>query len=278
MQDLSTQWVQSYPCKTKTSQETHRSLQKYLEPGRKLNVIYTNNSLEFGKAFEDLSWNHCASTPHRSETNGIAERAVHRVKEETSAVLSQSGLDNEWLADSMRCYCYLRNIQDLLSDGKTPYERRFGMPLNGPVIPFGAMLENHPIPAMDISRLLLFGKKVLRGIFFGYVLYAVRIWKGDTLVAELEELEEMDASQRHARRLNAKEVLTPMKGDNFKFPVEDGTVKVSRGDQRLRPSASIWDRPERGEEQEVLRRESDGLSSPNPLQDDSTLDDAEAEK
>ena len=37
------------------------------------------------------------STPHRSETNGIAERAVRRVKEGTSAVLLQSGLDkNGW--------------------------------------------------------------------------------------------------------------------------------------------------------------------------------------
>ena len=35
------------------------------------------------KACEDLSWNHCTSTPHRSETNGIAERAVLRVKEGT---------------------------------------------------------------------------------------------------------------------------------------------------------------------------------------------------
>ena len=43
-------------------------------------------SLEFGKACEDLSWNHCTSTPHRSETNGIGERAVRRVKEGTSAV------------------------------------------------------------------------------------------------------------------------------------------------------------------------------------------------
>ena len=32
-------------------------------------VIYTDNSFEFGKASEDLSWNHCTSTPHRSETN-----------------------------------------------------------------------------------------------------------------------------------------------------------------------------------------------------------------
>ena len=26
----------------------------------------------------------------------------------------------------MECYTYLRNVIDLLSDGKTPYERRFG--------------------------------------------------------------------------------------------------------------------------------------------------------
>ena len=75
VQDLATQWIQAYPCKTKTSQETQRSLQKFLEPDRKPKVIYTDNSLEFGKACEDLSWNHCTSTPHRSETNGIAERA-----------------------------------------------------------------------------------------------------------------------------------------------------------------------------------------------------------
>ena len=50
VQDLATQWIQSYPCKTKTSQETQRSLQKFWEPDRKPKVIYTDNSLEFGKA------------------------------------------------------------------------------------------------------------------------------------------------------------------------------------------------------------------------------------
>ena len=59
VQDLATQWIQSYPCKTKTSQETLRSLQKFLEPNRKPKVIYTDNFLEFGKACEDLSWNRC---------------------------------------------------------------------------------------------------------------------------------------------------------------------------------------------------------------------------
>ena len=126
VQDLATQWIQAYPCQTKTSQETQRSLQKFLEPERKPKVIYTDNSLELGKACEDLSWNHSTSTPHRSETNGIAERAVRRVKEGTSAVLLQSGLNENWWADSLKCYTYLRNVTDPSSDGKTPFERRFG--------------------------------------------------------------------------------------------------------------------------------------------------------
>ena len=43
VQDLATQWIQPYPCKTKTSQETQRSSQKFLEPDRKPKVIYTDN-------------------------------------------------------------------------------------------------------------------------------------------------------------------------------------------------------------------------------------------
>ena len=105
----------------------------------------------------------------------------------------------------VECYCYLRTVHDLLSDGKTPYGRRFGVP----------SVEYHPISAMDISRLHQFGPQVLPGILLGYVLYAGGIWKGDIMVADIKELEEMGASEIHARRLNAKEVSTAMKGDNF---------------------------------------------------------------
>ena len=88
-------------------------------------------------------------TPHRCETNGIAERAVRRVKEGTSAVLLQSGLDEKWWAGSAECYCCLRNVQDVLPDWEIPWERRFGKPFKGPIVPFGAMVENHPISARD---------------------------------------------------------------------------------------------------------------------------------
>ena len=77
------------------------------------------------------------------------------------------------------------------------------------------MLEYHPIFAEDLSRLHQFGPKVLPGIFLGCVLHAVRIWKGDIAVADIEELEEMDASEIHARKLNAKEVFTPVSREKF---------------------------------------------------------------
>ena len=103
-------------------------------------------------------------------------------------------------------------------------------------------------------------QKVLPDIFLGYVLYARRIWKGEIMIADSEEFGQMDASELHARRLNAKEVLTPMKGENFIFTVADGTVKISGGDQDLRTS-TIRDNKDRGEEQDILRRESEGCSS-----------------
>ena len=166
-------WCRTWPlngsrhirARPKLHKETQRSLQKFLEPERNPKVIYTDNSLEFGKACADLSWNHCTSTPHRSETNGIAERAVRRVKEGTSAVFVQSGLNENWWADSMECYNYLRNVTDLLSDGKTPCEARFGQPLKRPIIPFGSLVEYHPVTAKDQSRIPQFGKKVLAGLF-----------------------------------------------------------------------------------------------------------------
>ena len=97
--DSATQWLQTYAGKTKASQETENSSRKLLEPKE----IYTDNALEFGKVCEELLWNHCISFPHRSETNGIAERAVRRVKEGTPAILLQGFLDEDWWDHSMEC-------------------------------------------------------------------------------------------------------------------------------------------------------------------------------
>ena len=54
------------------------------------------------------------------------------------------------------------------------------------------------------------------------------------LVVDFEELEEMDASDIHAKRLNATEVILLKSGENCKCPVADGTVQPYGGDKGLR--------------------------------------------
>ena len=50
------------------------------------------------------------------------------------------------------------------------------------------------------------------------------------MVTDFEDLENLDASEIDARRLDAKEVLMLENGGNFIFPITDGTVKLSGGD------------------------------------------------
>ena len=126
-------------------------------------------------------------------------------------------------------------------------QRLCGQPFKGPIIPFGSLVEYHPITAKDQSRIHQFGKKVLPGLFLGYALYAGEIWKGDVLVADLEELETMDASEIYSKRLNAKEVIFPKEKGEFIFPIADGRIKPLGGDQDLRTSTLIRHRSVQGE-------------------------------
>ena len=186
---------------------------KFLEPTRKPKVIHTDNSLEFGKSCEDLHWNHCTSTPHRPETNGIAETGA--LKEGTSSVLLQSGLNENWWSDSMECYCYLRNTRSLVwwDDTSRKAIRRTIQRINNSV-----WFENQISPYF-CQRPVATASGRHEGIA-RYILWICAV-RGENLERRpygrqtFEELEKMDASQIHA--INAHEVLTPINGENFTF-------------------------------------------------------------
>ena len=63
----------------------------------------------------------------------------------------------------MEFHTYLRNVTDLLSDGKTPYERRFGQPFKGQIFPCGSLVEYHPIPAKESLTWIVPRIRSLRG-------------------------------------------------------------------------------------------------------------------
>ena len=56
--------------------------------------------------------------------------------------------------------------------GKHHVEDDFGESFKGLIIPFGSLIEYHPISPKYQTRFHQFGKKVLQGIFFGCALIA----------------------------------------------------------------------------------------------------------
>ena len=67
------------------------------------------------------------------------------------------------------------------------------------------------------------------------------------MVADVEELETMDASEMYSKGLNAKEVIFPKENGNFIFPIADGRIKLPGGDQDLRTPTLIREHPIQGE-------------------------------
>ena len=128
----------------------------------------------------------------------------------------------------MECYCSLRNIQDL-------------------------MVDCHPIFAKDISRSHQFGPKVLPDVLFGYVLYAGRILKAEILIADIDELEQMDACKNPdkfyipSRRWNSQ--------NSWRRSTSE-TIHLNQGSSGTRRGPIIF------------------RASPTPHQDESRRDDA----
>ena len=90
----------------------------------------------------------------------------------------------------------------------------------------------------------------------------MRIWKGDVLVADLEELETIDASEIYSKRLNAKEVIFPKQNGKFISPAADGRSNLCGRDEELRTSTLTREHPIRGGGHVDFLGESEGSLPP----------------
>ena len=117
--------------------------------------------------------------------------------------------------DSVECDCYLRNFQHLLA---AHFSAR--------------IMKTSPTWRDNFTRNLSW-----RGI-----------WKGDILIADIEELENMDASAIYPRRINAKEEQISREGEEFMFPITDGTAKLLGRHYEFRELTQRREQPVRSED------------------------------
>ena len=74
--DVGTGRMRSHPAHDRDSDETFRSLQHAVGWKEKVGRFYSDNAGELVKAGKRLGCRHDLATPHRSQTNGKAERHV----------------------------------------------------------------------------------------------------------------------------------------------------------------------------------------------------------
>ena len=172
VQDLATQWILSYPCKTRTSHETGRNLRNVVDPEENPRLYTQTIRWNLEKLVKTV--NGTIVRPHSSAGDKRNCRKISKKSQRGHFIFFslQSGLDEQWWAQPMECCCYCRNVQDLLSDGNTPHERRCEEQFSGPVIPFGA--TGNSKRAGEAPQV---GKKVLSSVFMDYALYTGGSWK-----------------------------------------------------------------------------------------------------
>ena len=159
----------------------------------------------------------------------------------------------------MECYTYLRNVPQIYYlMGRRPMKDVLGNHLKDLLFYLASLVECHPITAKDQSRIHQFGKKILPGLFLGYVLYTDGISKGDVLIADLEELETIDASEIYSKKLNAKEVIIFETRRIYFFQSQMDEIKTLGGDQELTTTTLVWHRPIQGKSNIDFLGESEG--------------------
>ena len=149
----------------------------------------------------------------------------------------------------MTCYCFLRNIVDLVAvktpiihsaggdsspetataienvEIATPYKHRYGEDFRGPALPFGCEVDYLPSSDKEKDSRHKFGDKTCRGIFPGYHQLVGGGWSGDLLIANWDQIENaQDFSEIYVQRIKAGEV-NPSGGPGHRFPLAEGTLR-----------------------------------------------------
>ena len=155
-----------------------------------------------------------------------------------SSVLVQSALQENWWAEAMENHCFLRNVQDLVPDGKTPHERRFNSPFKWPNIPFGAEVNIFQISSQDQGRVHLFGTKVL-----SWNIHWIRLECGrEELDKWSEELHPIPPSEMRVKRFKPKEVKT-ISTETMKVYSRAGLAKSCKRNNRYLPLCAKLEAP-----------------------------------
>ena len=233
VQDLATQWIQSYPCKTKSSHETEKKLIKIFGA-----VTRTESCLfrQLDEIWESM-WRFIMESQHFN-TSSIRD-TWHRWKSRSPSqrrhISSIATVRSGW-----KVVVWLFGM--LLPSAKHPRPLGRREDAIWKTIWRTIQRTNHTLWSNDwVSSYFTERSEKNSSIWQERItrneLVARWIWKWEILIVDLEDLEKLDASDVCLRRIFAKEMLIRQKGDECIFPIADCTAKLAGGDYEFREPA-----------------------------------------
>ena len=259
-----------YPMTSKGSEDAVGAFHSFVPPTVTPKVVYTDCSPELGAALRHLQWRHDTATPHRPQTNGVAERAVKRVVEGTKSLLLASGLEHYWWREAAMCFAALHNFTSKGPSDLTPHQAMHGESFAGFLVPFGAQIRYKPQGPLA-QEAQKFEDRTRLGLFMGYHMHSGNRWSGDYLVLDAEQFTNSSEGRScHVHRV--KDILPPAR---FTFPIRTGELvrDANASPIELEGARRRADVPLKLESEDVIDQGSDVDNSDSSPEDKPDTDD-----
>ena len=140
VKDIATEFMYVYPNARRTTNAAILAIKHFVGHNDEIGVFYSDNAPELISAMKILQCRHVLSRDYISKSNAQAERAVRSVLEGTRVNLLQAGLNHWHWPHAARHWCFVQNVIATGGD-KSPWELRFGPKFEGPLIPFGCLVD-----------------------------------------------------------------------------------------------------------------------------------------
>ncbi len=189
--------------------------------------MYTDAAKELHAAARILGLCKDRSTPGRPESNGLAEAQVRRVLQGSRTILEHAGLEPKFWSYACQHFCFSHNHTKHWIRGVEVQEPIMGRVLPDgfripDLYPFGCLVNFLPSPIF-LRKFPKWGTKAQPGVLLSYVTKPGGVWKGEYVVAILEDFVSPDSRpQVHTVR----EVIPVKKDGSFVFPLKDNYDKA----------------------------------------------------
>ena len=227
MFDRGTKWLEIYPVADKSTAEAFDAFNQWQGANEKIETFYSDNSPELLAAAKLKGWRHTTSTAGEPATNGVIEQKNRMIIGGATTSLERAGFPAKWWPYATKHFCMASNIE--IVDGDSPWNLRHGKgQFKGLRLPFGCLVDFKPMKTRE-QESAKFDPKAVPGIFLGYKMHPGGTWRGEYVVAELHEFDDMDDvnNGRVSVQTAVREVHFP-KDEKVVFPLKDRYDKIKR--------------------------------------------------